>query len=163
MTNEFKKITGVNETHYVLETASGGATSSGSIASAPGGVGKVQKRGNLLAQEEKKEPPKPRNFVAKNAKMGGAGQHKDKKKAEKQGDVKHRKPFSEQGVAESGPFSYGAKLPRKGSVVSNAILKRKEQDKNLENNSPITDFFIDIFKKIAVENKFQINEIFRVI
>lgn len=33
---------------------------------------------------------KPRNFVAKNAKMGGAGQHKDKKKAEKQGDVKHK-------------------------------------------------------------------------
>jgi hypothetical protein len=34
---------------------------------------------------------KPRNFVAKNAKMGGAGQHKDKKKAEKQGDAKHKK------------------------------------------------------------------------
>jgi hypothetical protein len=100
MTSEFKKITGVNETHYVLETASSGATSSGSIASVAGGVGKVQKRGNLLAQEEKKEAPKPRNFVAKNAKMGGAGQHKDKKKAEKQGDVKHRKPFAEQGVAE---------------------------------------------------------------
>ena len=33
---------------------------------------------------------KPRNFVAKNAKMGGAGQHKDKKKADKQGDVKHK-------------------------------------------------------------------------
>ena len=44
----------------------------------------------------KKEPAKPRNFVAKNAKMGGAGQHKDKKKAEKQGDAKHKKPFYEQ-------------------------------------------------------------------
>lgn len=40
---------------------------------------------------EKKEPPKPRNFVAKNAKMGGAGAHKDKKKAAKQGNVKHKK------------------------------------------------------------------------
>jgi hypothetical protein len=39
---------------------------------------------------EKKEPPKPRNFVAKNAKMGGAGAHKNKKKAQKQGDVKHK-------------------------------------------------------------------------
>jgi hypothetical protein len=38
--------------------------------------------------------PKPRNFVAKNAKMGGAGQHKDKKKAEKQGDVKHKKDLA---------------------------------------------------------------------
>jgi len=37
---------------------------------------------------------KPRNFVAKNAKMGGAGQHKDKKKAEKQGDVKHKKDLA---------------------------------------------------------------------
>lgn len=39
---------------------------------------------------ELKKESKPRNFVAKNAKMGGAGQHKDKKKAEKQGDVKHK-------------------------------------------------------------------------
>ena len=34
---------------------------------------------------------KPRNFVAKNQKTAGAGAHKDKKKAEKQGDVKHKK------------------------------------------------------------------------
>jgi len=33
----------------------------------------------------------PRNFVAKNAKTGGAGAHKDKKKAVKQGDTKHKK------------------------------------------------------------------------
>ena len=42
---------------------------------------------------------KPRNFVAKNSKTAGAGQHKDKKRAEKQGDVKHKKPY-DQGVAE---------------------------------------------------------------
>ena len=34
---------------------------------------------------------KPRNFVAKNATTSGAGAHKDKKKAAKQGDVKHKK------------------------------------------------------------------------
>lgn len=34
---------------------------------------------------------KPRNFVVKNQKTSGAGAHKDKKKAEKQGDVKHKK------------------------------------------------------------------------
>ncbi len=34
---------------------------------------------------------KPRNFVAKNQKTAGAGAHKDKKKAEKQGDFKHKK------------------------------------------------------------------------
>jgi hypothetical protein len=34
---------------------------------------------------------KPRNFVAKNQKTAGAGAHKDKKRAEKQGDSKHKK------------------------------------------------------------------------
>jgi hypothetical protein len=36
------------------------------------------------------KPSKPRNFVAKNAINAGAGAHKDKKKAQKQGDVKHK-------------------------------------------------------------------------
>jgi hypothetical protein len=40
------------------------------------------------------------------------------------------KKEKKQGVVESGPFSYGAKPPRKGSVASYAALKRKEQDKN---------------------------------
>ena len=46
---------------------------------------------------------KPRNFVAKNSKTAGAGAHKDKKRADKQGDIKHKKqaiPMGEQGVAE---------------------------------------------------------------
>lgn len=38
---------------------------------------------------------KPRNFVAKNQKTGGAGAHKDKKKAEKQGYEKHKKKVDE--------------------------------------------------------------------
>lgn len=37
-----------------------------------------------------KHTVKPRNFVAKNAIQSGAGAHKDKKKAQKQGDVKHK-------------------------------------------------------------------------
>jgi hypothetical protein len=52
------------------------------------------------------EVSKPRNFVAKNARAttSGAGAHKDKKKAEKQGDVKHKKdliPLSEEPSAGS--------------------------------------------------------------
>ena len=39
---------------------------------------------------ELKKQSKPRNFVAKNAKMGGAGPHKNEKKAVKQGNVKHK-------------------------------------------------------------------------
>ena len=105
MNNEFKKIKNNEDTRYVLENASSGGTSSGSVASVSMPIGSTRKRGdNILAQEaDKKTVPvsTPRNFVAKNAKTGGAGQHKDKKKAEKQGDVKHRKPFAEQGVAEA--------------------------------------------------------------
>ena len=85
MTSEFKKIKDNEDTRYVLETATAGATSAGVVATAPG-----KKRSDSILAQEKKETPKPRNFVAKNAKMGGAGQHKDKKKAAKQGDVKHK-------------------------------------------------------------------------
>ena len=50
------------------------------------------------AKTKKVEAPKPRNFVAKNAIQSGAGAHKDKKKAQKQGDVKHKnKEFAEAG------------------------------------------------------------------
>ena len=105
MNNEFKKVSNGTETRYILESATAGSTSASSVANNPSSLGKVQRRNpdNILAQEgDKDKVPanKPRNFVAKNAKMGGAGAHKDKKKAAKQGDVKHKKPFAEQGVAE---------------------------------------------------------------
>ena len=122
MNNEFKKIKNNEDTRYVLENASSGGTSSGSVASVSMPIGSTRKRGdNILAQEaDKKTVPvsTPRNFVAKNAKTGGAGQHKDKKKAEKQGDVKHRKPFAEQGVAEAFPN------PGSGSTGSSKEDKR---------------------------------------
>lgn len=94
MNNEFKKIKTQDTTHYVLENASSGGTSSGSVASVSTALGGVRKRGdNLLAQEAGKDKvpaTTPRNFVAKNAKTSGAGAHKDKKKAAKQGDAKHK-------------------------------------------------------------------------
>ena len=96
MKNEFTVKKLQDETVYTLESASSGGTSAGAIASVSSPMGGVRKRGdNLIAQEEKKEAPKPRNFVAKNAKMGGAGQHKDKKKEQKQGNEKHKKPYME--------------------------------------------------------------------
>ena len=42
----------------------------------------------------------------------------------------------EQGVAEAGPFSYGAKKPRKGSVADLAAKKRKEQEKDKQPAEP---------------------------
>ncbi len=55
---------------------------------------------DLLNEAKSKAPvpPKPRNPVAKNANAaiggGAAGAHKDKKKAVKQGNVKHKKPVT---------------------------------------------------------------------
>ena len=100
MTNEFKKIDQGDITRYVLENASGGGTSSGSVASVSMPIGGMQRRkgDNLIAQEgDKKKVPAstPRNFVAKNAKSSGAGAHKDKKKEAKQGNVKHKNSFME--------------------------------------------------------------------
>ena len=48
------------------------------------------KASDFIFEAKKLPTEKPRNFVAKNAKMGGAGAHKDKKKAAKQGDAKHK-------------------------------------------------------------------------
>ena len=54
---------------------------------------------DLAARLRQSMSSKPRNFVSKNAKMGGAGAHKDKKKAEKQGDFKHKnKEYADEGV-----------------------------------------------------------------
>ncbi len=96
MNNEFKKSKSNNETRYVLENSA--TVTTGSVATAPSSLGKVQKRGNLLAQEAGKDKvpaTTPRNFVAKNAKSSGAGAHKDKKKQQKQGVEKHKKPYME--------------------------------------------------------------------
>jgi hypothetical protein len=62
--------------------------------------------------KQSKEPSKPRNFVAKNAINTGAGAHKDKKKAEKQGDIKHKKqaiPMDE-GRKDHGYDDFGFSL-----------------------------------------------------
>ena len=75
MKHEFKVTKSKEQTVYTLESASSGGTSSGSVASVTKALGGVQRRptDSIFAQEAKKEEPKPRNFVAKNAKMGVIG------------------------------------------------------------------------------------------
>jgi hypothetical protein len=74
---------------------------------------------------------KPRNFVAKNAKMGGAGQHRDKKKAEKQGDFKHKKSLMPMETALRDKEDYQAKrkalddLGRNKGVDQKAVQQRR--------------------------------------
>jgi hypothetical protein len=72
---------------------------------------------------------KPRNFVAKNQKTAGAGAHKDKKRAEKQGDVKHKKSY-DQGVAEDAPpTAKGERMVKhiKKGYAKNGKLTDKER------------------------------------
>ncbi len=85
----------------------------------------------IAESKQPKDAPKPRNFVAKNAINTGAGQHKDKKRAEKQGDVKHKKqavPMDEQSVVETAT----AGATSAGNVAVGAIYKNKpaKQAKN---------------------------------
>jgi hypothetical protein len=67
---------------------------------------------------------KPRNFVAKNQKTAGAGAHKNKKKADKQGDVKHKgKAMAEAGsAAQQAAIAIGIKKARKKPKNESADL-----------------------------------------
>ena len=137
MKHEFKVTKSKEQTVYTLESAT--SMSTADIATVDSTLSGMQRRNppgdNILAQE-KKETPKPRNFVAKNAKMGGAGQHKDKKKAAKQGDVKHKKPLAE---------SYAEDLAKQ---VFNANPNIKDENAVLDAAWPIV--VQDLGKKTAM-------------
>ena len=77
---------------------------------------------------------KPRNFVAKNAKMGGAGQHKDKKKAEKQGDLKHKNKQFEQSVTERASQLLSAE--DRNGVITVVVQAPDGTKRSLANDNP---------------------------
>ena len=79
-----------------------------------------------LFGKKKPEPEKPRNFVAKNAKMGGAGAHKDKKKADKQGDVKHKKDLAADLAESNRDYDQGFASPSAPALGDKAGFKRAE-------------------------------------
>lgn len=70
---------------------------------------------------------KPRNFVAKNQKTAGAGAHKDKKKAEKQGDVKHKGKQFDEDVTE-GYGRYWCSTDKKWKTRKGPKQSRKTED-----------------------------------
>lgn len=87
---------------------------------------------------------KPRNFVAKNMKTGNAGAHKDKKKAEKQGDVKHKKDLMPaESITTEGPLWKSDPYTRDyASSVSG--MGRRERDWDEGNTEPPNNFAIYI-------------------
>jgi hypothetical protein len=66
-------------------------------------------------------------------------------------DFVNKEPTNEQGVAEAGPFSYGAKKPRKGSVADLAAQKRREQEKNKKPIEP-KDQMVGVAKVVTNED-----------
>ncbi len=87
---------------------------------------------------------KPRNFVAKNQKTAGAGAHKDKKKAEKQGDVKHKGKQFEDAEPTDREFSLVKKLGRLGErIVQNPKLWDRYEK---ENESGDPDWIISLIQ-----------------
>ena len=97
MSKEFKIFKGQAHTRYVLESASAGATSSAAVTSNTAAVPGIRRRtgDNLLTPEAQQEkvPQKPRQGPLRP--QTGAGAHKDKKRDQKQGKQKHKKPFYE--------------------------------------------------------------------
>ena len=88
-----KTIYGKTETRYVLET-SASTVSTGNVATVEKPLGELQRRQSVsvpVSQKPRQGPLKPQT---------GGGAHRDKKKEQKQGKEKHRKPFAEQSVAE---------------------------------------------------------------
>ena len=85
---------------------------------------------------------KPRNFVAKNQKTAGAGAHKDKKRAEKQGDTKHKKDFTK--MDEAGYGNRDAYQRDYDSSVSGFGRRNREDDWDEGNTEPPNNFAITI-------------------
>jgi len=91
MTNDFKKISLEEETRFVLECSTAGATSSGAVASVAMPMGKTRKRGsNLIAQEAGKEKVKQKPRQGPLRPQTGGGEHTDKTKVIPRKD-KHKK------------------------------------------------------------------------
>ena len=69
-------------------------------------------------------------------------------------------PVRERDIEEAGPFSYGAKKPRKGSVADLAAKKRKEQEKDKQPVEP-KDHRVGVARVIkdVTEGGFDIPEI----
>jgi hypothetical protein len=73
-----------------------------------------------------KHTVKPRNFVAKNAVQSGAGAHKDKKKAAKQGDTKHKATAYENRLESALQSALMEKAPKGWEGTVKAMKKHDE-------------------------------------
>jgi hypothetical protein len=89
--------------------------------------------------EDARVPQKPRQGPLRP--QTGAGKHKDKKKDQKQGKEKHKKPFMEQGNTtqryQAGPIDMQVTKDPKGNVVGNNSTYRVSRDATMKIQKPV--------------------------
>lgn len=104
---------------------------------------------------------KPRNFVAKNQKTAGAGAHKDKKRAEKQGDFKHKKELVPMETALRDKEDYQAKrralddLGRNKDVDQKAVQQRRldlDKEAKKKDIAEATDADFHVGQRVMYKN-----------
>jgi len=103
---------------------------------------------DILLEKTNTKPVKPRNFVAKNAgkTTSGAGKHKDRKKAQKQGETKHKGKIDEviafsPGYGGKSPYNRSGTARKKTSSMLNIIqsINKKEQEKKAEKQTKVKE------------------------
>jgi hypothetical protein len=88
---EFKKYTTPTTTRYVLESMTAGATGTSNIATGETTFSSIIQRQQEATTDKVKQKPRQGPMLPQT----GAGRHQDKKKADKQGQAKHKKPYYE--------------------------------------------------------------------
>jgi hypothetical protein len=94
----------------------------------------------IITEAKLPEPPKPRNFVAKNAMKttSGAGAHKDKKRAEKQGEVKHKKQaVPMEGISEGSAHGYNVARWYEKNNDQGKLTKWLRKEAGLPKDAPV--------------------------
>jgi hypothetical protein len=133
MNQEFKKIAKGDTTRYILESASSGGTSAGSVASVSKPVGAVQHRDNLLVQDAN---PTPRSPVAHAAQKvaKGSGRHTDRKQQSKQvrGEKHKTKDFAENMDHEISMAGSELHSIFQDAKQLHAMIKAKSEEEGLD-------------------------------
>jgi len=93
------------------------------VAEATVNIADIKKKENI-SPKDKKTLGKIHDLMARERALQQAKLSKTTKAVKEE-----RESVFKSEIDEAGPFSYGAKPPRKGSVAYNALMKRKEQDR----------------------------------
>jgi hypothetical protein len=152
MTNEFKKIQKDKETRYILETATGGASSTAGGSTVSHNLGQTQRRS--ASEATPTVPQKPRQGHLRP--QTGGGKHRDKKKEQKSGQEKHRKPFAENDVEESG-LQYHTGVKKHGEKYMKMAAAAGRRGASQAELGRLRDKYSKAYKEDSVAEGYQTN------